>query len=95
MKFFKGNFTESSADAYAHGCNAQGVMGSGAALDVKTKWPWIYDVYHKGITTDISFYEDVVGFVYTGYVIPEDNHSKPVFNIITQENYGKDGNCFS
>jgi O-acetyl-ADP-ribose deacetylase (regulator of RNase III) len=87
MKFIHGDFTESNADAFAHGCNAQGVMGSGAALTVKKKWPWNYEEYKKWCDE----YPLNIGDYYIGNVIPGDSHSKPIINIITQIYYGKDG----
>lgn len=62
-----------------HGCNAQGAMGSGVALFVKTKWPVVFDDYrdmHKryGLETGDVIYSHV-----------EDNMF--VANAITQEYY--------
>lgn len=33
--------------AIAHGCNGQGVMGAGVALEVKKRWPDLYDYYQE------------------------------------------------
>lgn len=35
----KGSFLDGDERFKMHGCNAQGVMGSGAALEVKMKFP--------------------------------------------------------
>lgn len=62
-----------------HGCNAQGAMGSGVALVVKTKWPDVYTDYkqmHKDYGLETG---DVV------YTVAEDNLY--IANAITQEYY--------
>ncbi len=40
-----GNLMNVAAGHIVHGCNAQGVMGSGVALAVKRKFPGAYDSY--------------------------------------------------
>jgi O-acetyl-ADP-ribose deacetylase (regulator of RNase III) len=65
-----------------HGCNAQGVMGSGVAKAIKDKWPHVYQDYRdifekKGLT---------VGDVYP--VRAEEGIL--VWNAITQEYFGTD-----
>lgn len=51
LKHLKGDlFTFAEAglfDAVIHGCNAQGVMGSGIAKTVKTKYPGAFEVYRN------------------------------------------------
>lgn len=66
-----------------HGCNAQGVMGSGVALAVKTKYPSAYLTYlaskeHDGMRLGV-----------VTFAVQDDG--KTVFNGITQEYYGRDG----
>lgn len=59
-----------------HGCNAQGVMGSGVALAVKQKWPNVFANYENcGM---------VLGCAYPVAV----TESLVVWNAITQESYG-------
>lgn len=67
-----------------HGCNAQGVMGSGVAAIVKKLYPFAYDVYKackrskRGLVLgDISVLHSLSG--------------PSIVNAITQENYGRDG----
>lgn len=65
----------------AHGCNAQGVMGSGFALSVRGRYQRAYDRY-MGRAANLKL----------GQVIPsfgrEDEHI--IINCITQEFYGRD-----
>ena len=65
-----------------HGCNAQGGMGTGIALQIKQKYPEVFDVYR-------SAYEEH-NQLFLGDTIPavaEDG--KVVFNCITQDRYGR------
>lgn len=65
-----------------HGCNAQGGMGAGIALEVKNRIPQAYDAYMKVHNeTGLSL----------GMAIPVRLHQHAVFwNLITQEFYGRD-----
>jgi len=45
MKYVNGDIREAKESVIAHGCNTQGVMGSGVALAIKRKWPDVYAVY--------------------------------------------------
>lgn len=74
-----------SKGVIVHGCNAQGVMGSGIAGQIKTKYPNCYRVY-----------KDICDFAETkdslmGLVIPYAENDLIILNAITQLNFGKDG----
>jgi len=63
----------------AHGCNAQGVMGSGVAAAVKAQFPEAYNVYSRYVRSS--------GL---GKVISVETKGIWVANCITQEFYGRD-----
>lgn len=66
-----------------HGCNAQGVMGSGVAKAVRNNFPPAYYEY-------VRHYEEhglKLGEVITVMVLP----GRYIANAITQEFYGSDG----
>lgn len=66
-----------------HGCNAQGVMGSGVALAVKKKYPSAYATYLASAQQ---------GGMRLGVVtFATQENGLCVFNGITQEYYGRDG----
>ena len=68
-----------------HGCNAQGVMGSGVAKIIKEKFPSAYDAYKtKFIAEGLKL----------GEVIFAPSEGKIIANAITQEFYGRDGKCY-
>ena len=48
IEYVVGDFIDGSEDTILHGCNAQGVMGRGAALAIKTRLPWAFAEYLGG-----------------------------------------------
>lgn len=84
----KGNLLEAPEAIIAHGCNAQGVMGSGVAKAIKAKWPEAYRAYRH-------HYESRNG-LFPGEVIwatVQDN--KLIANCITQCEFGRDGKRYT
>lgn len=81
----QGNILSNNSGIIVHGCNAQGVMGSGIALQIKETYPEAYAVYKQCEVTkglNLGEYSTVdVGDIREFYIV----------NMITQQNYGKDG----
>ena len=76
-----GNLMDVTDGHIVHGCNAQGVMGSGVALAVKNMYPGAFADYRK-------IHEDEgleLGFAYP-YMPSE---KLVIWNAITQEGYGQ------
>lgn len=72
-----------------HGCNAQGVMGSGIAKVIKETWPYAFEAYNK---------EHQLTGLDLGRVIPaipEESGKPIILNAITQQFYGKDGKRYA
>lgn len=67
-----------------HGCNAQGVMGSGIALQIRNKYPAAYEAYHKEHLQNGLRLGDVIWAQVTDDLI--------IGNAITQDKYGRDSN---
>lgn len=65
-----------------HGCNAQGVMGSGVALAIKRKFPDAYAEYMKAFQA---------GKLRLGTCTFWTDGTTTVINGVTQEFYGRDG----
>lgn len=88
IKYIKGDmfthqFPEDSLKIFAHGCNMQGVMGSGVALHIKKQFPWAYEDYReKYFSSDFSL----------GDVVYSRRGNIVVCNMLTQEFYGRDKN---
>jgi len=75
-----GNLLHVRSGHIIHGCNAQGVMGSGVALGVKQTFPGAYKSYIQHYQT----HGLVLGVVYP-YV---ENKDLVIWNAITQEGFG-------
>lgn len=67
-----------------HGCNAQGVMGSGLAQQIRAKYPLAYEMYRKEYETHGLHLGEVIWAQVTEDLI--------IGNAITQQNYGRDPN---
>lgn len=78
IKYIKGNLLEAEQKVIVHGCNMQGVMGSGVAKAVRAKYPEAYNVYRD----NSRFLGDIGSWEY---------EDRTVVNAITQESYGRDG----
>jgi O-acetyl-ADP-ribose deacetylase (regulator of RNase III) len=75
-----GNLLAVKSGHIVHGCNAQGVMGSGVALAVKNTYYGAYEDYHeqwkaKGLQLGVA-YPHIV------------NPKLMIWNAITQDNFG-------
>lgn len=90
IEYVKGDLFATNVKTIVHGCNAQGVMGSGVAKIVREQFPKAYDRYMQ---------EGRNGHLMLGDIIPVpcgDRESDPdnfkiIVNAITQEYYGRDG----
>lgn len=82
IEYRHGNLVNVTEGVIAHGCNAQGVMGSGVALAVKQRFPQAYHSYvHALKHKDLSLGDvDLVKI----------NDKLMVANCITQVTYGRD-----
>lgn len=84
-KTIKGNLFHflKPGEAMMHGCNDQGVMGSGIALEVRNRFPGAYTTYrNKYDLHGLELGEIIPYFDKTGVII---------INAVTQNFYGKDG----
>ena len=79
----KGDLLASSLRFIVHGCNAQGVMGSGIALAIRQTYPKAFQDYRD--VYDLSGLK-------AGQTIWSDVGDRVVINAVTQEFYGRDPN---
>lgn len=85
INFVHGNFLESNISCIVHGCNAQGVMGSGVALQIREKFPDAHREYLQFLERE----PEPLGKI----CITEINrgtNKKIIINAITQQFYGRD-----
>ena len=80
-----GDLLESPYRLILHGCNAQGVMGSGIAKQIRKKYPQAFEEYYAAYEKDM---------LWLGDVIFADCEDKIIANGITQQYYGRGGKCF-
>lgn len=66
-----------------HGVNCQGVMGSGVAKAIKTKWPIMYEVFQKN-----GAGKKWLGSSHIITISDEEDKELYVANCYTQEHYG-------
>ena len=82
----QGDLLESTHTVLLHGCNAQGVMGSGVARQIRAKWPNVYEIY--------SLRHRVFGLTLGDIVPVATIDGKIIVNGITQDFYGRTGDRF-
>lgn len=88
------NIIFAEEDIIAHGCNAQGKMGSGVAKAIRARWPAAYAQY-KGYYDSING-ELPLGVAQIVAVEYQDNEViKFVANCITQQYYGYDNKTYA
>lgn len=84
MKYINGNLLDATSGIIVHGCNAQGVMGSGVAKAVKAKYPGAYQKYYA---------EYLHGLLTPGWIsMYNPSRYLTIVSGITQEYYGRDKN---
>ena len=84
IRIVRGNLLDAKG-MIVHGCNAQGVMGSGVAAAIRAKWPGAYAAYR-------ACYE--AAGLRLGTVTLWSNDEVTVVNGITQEFYGRDSRVY-
>jgi O-acetyl-ADP-ribose deacetylase (regulator of RNase III) len=86
----------------AHGCNCQGVMGSGVALAVRKTWPYAYQRYQEMVAAHRELYHpDMSKLLGLSLIVNvgDDQLSRInslfVANMYTQNYYGGDGRVYA
>lgn len=82
----KGDLFNSGAYVLVHGCNCQGVMGSGVARQIRNRYPDAYGAYRK-------IYEEA-GELELGSIMPITTNGKIIINAMTQRYYGFTGQVY-
>ena len=91
MKFVLGSLTEANEKVIAHGCNAQGVMGSGVAAYIRKDFPEAYEEYH-------AFFDPLTRSErgkHMGEAFFVETNGKVIANCITQFAFGSDGKRYA
>lgn len=87
IKTVKGNVLDIERGIIVHSCNAQGVMGSGIALEIKNRFPEAFKKYR--------LHKELYGLKLGSISVHHVNDSKIIINGIGQQYYGRDGTRFT
>lgn len=85
IKYIEGDLLSVTQGVIIHGCNAQGVMGSGVALAIKNKYYGAFQLYndhHRYVPGGLKLGDIVWAMPETGLWIA---------NAVTQDNFGRTG----
>jgi len=82
ITYKQGNILDVEEGVIIHGCNAQGVMGSGVALALRNAYPSVYDGYIRT--------KNYMGLRLGSVSIVNVTPKLKVVNLISQEFYGRD-----
>ena len=84
IEYVKGDLMNADIQHIVHGCNAQGVMGSGVAKLIRDKYLSAY--------TDYNDVYNNKGLELGEIIVSVQDDGKVIHNAITQNNFGRDTN---
>lgn len=88
VRVIDGDICNAKTDVIVHQVNCRGVMGSGVAKAIKTKWPFVYQQYMM-ICSQVSP-QDLLGKAQPVVISPNKNDfPKFIVNLFGQLNYGR------
>ena len=83
IKTIQGNMLTDVTEGYMiHGCNCQGIMGSGIAKEVKERFPEAYRLYREYYEDNALLLGDIIDYWITEDLV--------LVNCMAQEFYGSD-----
>ena len=85
IEYINGDLFSTTCKTILHGCNAQGVMGSGVAKGIRENYPKAYRVYKEKHSRDGLKLGDCIKVL---------DANKLIVNGITQQYYGRDGSKY-
>lgn len=94
IEYIKGDLFATDIKTIVHGCNAQGVMGSGVAKIIHEKYPKAYNRYRSEYERRGNLVLGDIIAVPVGDRINDFDNYRVIINAITQNFYGRDGSRF-
>lgn len=82
----KGDLLQATSGHIIHGCNMQGKMRSGVAKVIRAKYPKAYDAY--------KYISETTGLFVGQAIWVKVSEDLVIWNLITQEFYGRDGKLY-
>jgi len=89
IQYKRGDLFSTNIKTLVHGCNAQGVMGSGIAAAIRKLYPEAYQHYKAMYNSATDKHASSLPL---GAIYPAHSRGKLIINAITQRYYGRD-NC--
>lgn len=89
IEYVEGDLFTTNIPLIVHGCNAQGVMGSGVAKIIRERFPRAYEKYREAYTKGTLELGSIIAV--PCYDVKNSNVPVAIVNAITQEFYGRDG----
>lgn len=86
IQFKKGNILTVTEGIIFHGVNCKGVMGSGLALQIREKYPEVYEVYREQVR-EVSFLDEASLLAKVQIVAVSE--TLEIGNIFSQVHYGR------
>ncbi len=89
IRIVDGDLLNATAEYICHQVNCMGVMGSGVAKQIRTKWPCVYQSYHNAVEKYSKEHgrEELLGKIQFVKVTDKTK----VVNMFGQFSYGRDG----
>lgn len=94
IEYVNGDLFTTNITTIVHGCNAQGVMGSGVAKTIREVYPKAYERYRKEYELHNHLKLGDVIPVPCGDRVDDPDNYKVIVNAITQDFYGRDGSRY-
>jgi O-acetyl-ADP-ribose deacetylase (regulator of RNase III) len=102
VEYINHNVINTLEGVVAHGCNCQGVMGSGVALAIRKRWLYAYQRYQEMVTSHREkHHPDMSGLLGLSLIVNVGDdlltpiNSLFVANMFTQNYYGNDGRKYA
>jgi len=91
ITYKEGDLLGSNCEVICHQVNCQGVMGSGIAKTIRDKWPIVYIDY-----LDVcDHFMNKLGNISCTPLGEEGGKHLYVINMFAQDQYGRDGSCYT
>jgi O-acetyl-ADP-ribose deacetylase (regulator of RNase III) len=94
IEYIKGDLFDTDCKYIAHGCNCQGVMGSGVAKTVRELYPECFKAYSNYCEKHHNLGPPQDSALLLGRIVEWTDGDIHILNCFTQDYYGKNGDRF-
>ena len=89
VKEFVGDILQSNEEIIIHQVNCKGVMGGGIALQIKNKYPEVYEDYHNLCLSNNSNPNKRSSDLLGNIKVCKCNDGRTIINLFAQDGYGR------